>query len=413
MSGNSRELLPFPESFLKIPLEDLQGSFREMQKRAEKDASTIAKQIKTSSALDRGNIVAMLDSLDSKIRTAAQAQKHHIEKFRTRAEALRLTIKNSTSAEQDDSIMDVAEERDADKMESPTPSLYLDYLISDYLWRRGYFKSAEQFTHEQLRHLVDASKFQVCSRIVKELKDAQSCKGALKWCHRYRSKLRKMGSALELKLRLREFLDLVQNGQSLEAISYARKHVGPSASGPHMAAIQRAMSCLAFPPTKKDGEDDMEGSTPVSPASKIYPELFSPGVWENLANAFVTEFSRLFAIPGVESLRLMVCAGLTALKTHECGTNGNENVDCPSCSADFRRLSERLPSAPRLHSMIVCRISGEVLDENNPPLVLPNGNAYSKRALEEQAGGDPEGKVTCPRTKDRYSWASLTRAYVV
>ena len=39
----------------------------------------------------------------------------------------------------------------------------------------------------------------------------------------------------------------------------------------------------------------------------------------------------------------------------------------------FIKLSENLPSTHKTISSLICRISGEVMDEHNPPLMLPNG----------------------------------------
>jgi macrophage erythroblast attacher len=52
------------------------------------------------------------------------------------------------------------------------------------------------------------------------------------------------------------------------------------------------------------------------------------------------------------------------------------------------------------------------MDENNPPLVLPNGHAYSQHALQEQAAGN-SGHVTCPSTGLVCSIQALQAAYII
>jgi hypothetical protein len=44
----------------------------------------------------------------------------------------------------------------------------------------------------------------------------------------------------------------------------------------------------------------------------------------------------------------------------------------------MRQLAEKLPFSHHITSCIVCRISGAIMDENNPPMVLPNGHVYSQ-----------------------------------
>ena len=38
-----------------------------------------------------------------------------------------------------------------------------------------------------------------------------------------------------------------------------------------------------------------------------------------------------------------------------------------------------VPSTHKVVSSLICRISGEVMDEHNPPVSLPNGQVYSEK----------------------------------
>lgn len=55
---------------------------------------------------------------------------------------------------------------------------------------------------------------------------------------------------------------------------------------------------------------------------------------------------------------------------------------CPACSEVGSQLCSGLPFAYHPHSRLVCRVTQSVMDEHNPPLVLPNGRVYSKRGIE-------------------------------
>jgi len=52
------------------------------------------------------------------------------------------------------------------------------------------------------------------------------------------------------------------------------------------------------------------------------------------------------------------------------------------------------------------------LDENNQPMMLPNGYVYGEQALTSQAGQN-EGKVICPRTKEIYSFTDAEKVYIM
>lgn len=75
------------------------------------------------------------------------------------------------------------------------------------------------------------------------------------------------------------------------------------------------------------------------------------------------------------------------------------NPDDPLCHPEFLALARGLPLSKHIHSSWVCPISKALMDENNPPVVLPNGFVYSRAAMEEMAARNG-GKVTCVRTGD-------------
>jgi len=51
------------------------------------------------------------------------------------------------------------------------------------------------------------------------------------------------------------------------------------------------------------------------------------------------------------------------------------------------------------------------MDDDNPPMILPNGYAYSKNAMEAMAA-QQNGIVTCPRTKQNYKFEELKKAFI-
>merc|ERR1711991_532480 len=100
--------------------------------------------------------------------------------------------------------------------------------------------------------------------------------------------------------------------------------------------------------------------------------------------------------------------GLAALKTPMCYEDDDKNPNCPVCTKEGRILAKDLPFSHHTRSMLVCRITGETMNENNPPMLLPNGNVYSQNALSRMAVSN-EGKITCPRTGEEFSYTSLQR----
>ena len=51
----------------------------------------------------------------------------------------------------------------------------------------------------------------------------------------------------------------------------------------------------------------------------------------------------------------------------------------------FKKLAEGLPYAKHVHSRLVCAITKEIMNEHDPPVVLPNGIVYSKKAIQQNS----------------------------
>ena len=57
-------------------------------------------------------------------------------------------------------------------------------------------------------------------------------------------------------------------------------------------------------------------------------------------------------------------------------TPENRSSQCPVCDPLFKELAKDLPNAYHSSSNLICRITGEPINDDNPPMVLPNGYAY-------------------------------------
>ena len=56
-----------------------------------------------------------------------------------------------------------------------------------------------------------------------------------------------------------------------------------------------------------------------------------------------------------------------------------KNENCPVCDSDgLGVLAKEVPWSHHANSTLVCYITGKIMDENNPPMALPNGCVYSR-----------------------------------
>ena len=62
---------------------------------------------------------------------------------------------------------------------------------------------------------------------------------------------------------------------------------------------------------------------------------------------------------------------------HDHPEHPQRNIDCPTCAKDLSILAREVPFSHHVNSTLVCRISGEVMDDTNYPMTFPNGYVYS------------------------------------
>ena len=99
----------------------------------------------------------------------------------------------------------------------------LDRTILDYMLRQGYFTTARLFAQQKsITEFSDLPVFQEVRQIKESLSENRDCGPALIWCSNNRTKLGKVLSPLEFKLRMQEFINILhQKNDSMGAMKYA------------------------------------------------------------------------------------------------------------------------------------------------------------------------------------------------
>ncbi|CAH0517464.1 unnamed protein product [Peronospora belbahrii] len=86
---------------------------------------------------------------------------------------------------------------------------------------------------------------------------------------------------------------------------------------------------------------------------------------------------------------------------------------CPACSEVGSQLCKGLPFAYHPHSRLVCRVTQSLMDEHNPPLVLPNGRVYSKQGIELLTEQSTDGMIKCMDTHDVFALSDVKPVYIL
>lgn len=82
------------------------------------------------------------------------------------------------------------------------------------------------------------------------------------------------------------------------------------------------------------------------------------------------------------------------------------------CNEDLNQLARHLPNSHHVRSALRCKITGERIYEDNPLMVLPNGYAYSEKALLDMATKNND-IIICPRTQEKFHKDELVKAFIL
>jgi macrophage erythroblast attacher len=390
---------------LQVPLHHLSKQFRNSQKSQEQGANVALKALKdlsqrvsakerTGESVSADKVVAALDKIKAKLLEVREQVKISSADMQSTLESLtfRIAMRNGASLAQ--------ENRDSKRarpiQESSKERMLELAIISNHLLRTNRFDTFKVLCKEAncMYLLDDADIFHAHRDIHHALLVRHDADPALSWCSENRSMLKKRNSTFEFDLRLRQFCDIVQRGETKEAVMFARKYLAQSANDEKM---RKAMATLAFP----------RGTLMDTP----YRHLVSDECWTELAERFLKERSGALNLNSVSPLEIVVRLGLAVTRTQSCKPDGpGRAAGCPSCQPSLGKLALTIPRTLRERSTLVCRISGQIMED---PLVLPNGQAYSKAALEQMALQRGDGKVCCPLTHQEFYLKDAKRAFVL
>lgn len=380
------ESLKLEHQLIKVPFEHLKKAMRVSTRLVEKEvnavvagvADAIDKDMSKEEAVQRlTSLVSRLQGLKRKLDESNKGEQVQVQRCRARMDHLSM-LQGENGKEH----------------EAEWNNTRVQRILVDYMLRNSYYDTALKLAEmKNIQELVDVDIFFEARKVIEALRN-RDCTEALTWCSENKSKLKKSKSKFEFKLRLQEFIELVRAERMMDAIMYARKHLAAWGST-NMKELQQAMATLAF-----KSNTDCAG----------YKILFDMQQWDNLTQEFKQEFYKLYGMTHEPLLNIHLQAGLSALKTPFCYEEGCTKED-PLSQDIVRKLAEPLPFAKHIHSKLVCYITKEPMNDDNPPLVLPNGYVYSTKAMEQMAMRN-QGRIICPRTGAVCNFQDLSKAYI-
>lgn len=485
---------------LRVPFEQVNKSFRLYHKQLTKELGVITKTIanlyeeqQPAQRMDVDALIGKLGELTNRIQDLKHDAKQKVAEQQCdleiclrRAHYIKELEKTTPHLDPKKSSLSVDED-----LKTSTQSSIANRLIADYLLSRGLLGSSKIVQESKgVDYLVDHGLHSECQAILRDLR-AHDTSTALAWCAQNASRLRRLQSRLEFRLRLQEFIEFVRSHKQLEAIQYAQMFLTPLAMQREDKDVQRAdleeievaMGTLAFKLPEQSGQAH-------------YAKLFAVDRWSQLVEDFQKTFFEAYGIHDPSSLCIALYTGLSTLNTRTCQRNRDEytkaklarkhssldsseqdGVDlngedgaankkdaasaeafaknkktklstmssqsdqdlsqgdstcahgfkrsdkhladsaipvCPCCSELGSQLCTGVPFAYHPHSRVVCRVTHKVMDEHNPPRVLPNGHVYSQEGIEHLLKlNERSGMIKCVETQELFAVSEIKPVYIL
>ncbi|KAH7307051.1 hypothetical protein KP509_22G044000 [Ceratopteris richardii] len=382
---NPSDFLKLERQLMKVPFEIFSEIARARQRIIEKEmdnfvdsiAEATQKNMSETDALNHlGSLLSRLEELKMKIMENNSRQEMELEIIMKRLNHLQVL------------------QFGGKEIEAKWKQMHVDRILVDYMLKSDCFDAALKLAEgSDIQELVDVKIFLDAKRVIQGLRN-RNCSEALAWCAENESKLDNSQDSFEFKLRVQEIVEFLRNHQLEDAVNYAQEYLVPWGDQ-YKEDVEKVMVAFAFDNCAKCDSCKM---------------LFDLNKWDALIGKFKMEFMRLHGITQEPSLIYHLTAGFICLKTLGC-LDRECPIEDPLFEDDIRQLGARLPFWPHRRTKLVCYITKELMTLYNPPLILPNGYAYSKKALNEMASLN-NGEVTCPRTGFRCNLRELSVAHI-
>jgi macrophage erythroblast attacher len=385
--GYIDELKAIEHSTLKVPYETLNKLYRNVQKAIDRDCSSISQIV---SKLNDANPNDLINASNTAIEKLRAIKKRSMDLRNEERELLGLLKKRIEHLKDHDS---------SDQLISKSfKRLRLERMLIDYFLRTGFYETAQLLANQsEIQDMTNIDIFLVEKEIVDSLLNKETTK-CLAWCNENKSKLKKINSNLEFSLRQQEFIELVRSQRCVEAVHHARKHFNANAvNATQLIEVQKSMVLLAY----------VKSPDPAQ-------ELLNENRWNFLIELFKQDNYKIHQLPEQSSFIAVLQAGLSSMKTPTCykKVTAIKNLNCPVCHPTFNLIARPLPYAYCSNSKLICAYTGAQINENNVPMMLPNGYVYSYNALLKMLS-ENNGKIVCPRSQEVYEFNEALKVFIL
>jgi len=149
----------------------------------------------------------------------------------------------------------------------------------------------------------------------------------------------------------------------------------------------------------------------------ISKEFLNKEACLSFAKEFIIQSAEVESFNKNSDFESYLQSGIASLKTVFCSDmkfeiDGKQHNNlCPCCNNWIHECGKKVPSTPKHNSFLICRISGKQMNEDNPPVVLPNNHVYSNESIRKLVDRN-NGIITCPITGQKFTNKEVNKIYL-
>ncbi|KYQ93006.1 hypothetical protein DLAC_05611 [Tieghemostelium lacteum] len=276
----------------------------------------------------------------------------------------------------------------------------LNEIILQHLYRIGRFDVADLLQKE-----ADISNIRVGDDLKEKLISNQkiltileshgSLKEAIQWCRDKRDSLKKINSYLEFNLHRLQFILLLVEGQSMEALTYARVNLSEFSES-HLKEIQSLMGSFAY-----------VNRLSLSPYAYMFTQKAIDDQWQEIKIQFGKNASTIMGLAQESPLSVTLTVGMKALPTFLKLSTFSVLKDINGENLTFEiKVAEEY----NFHSIFACPVSREQSTKSNPPVMLQCGHLLCKNSTTRLIKGSST-KFKCPYCPVEQSLSNVKQIY--
>ncbi|EGR28956.1 hypothetical protein IMG5_166230 [Ichthyophthirius multifiliis] len=374
--------------FLKLPYEYAVKSLKKMIKQTEKEISSVLNsiiQLKKENNFEKKDVQYQIQQLIHRL----YQQKEKLNQDSN--EQLKIYQSCSQRVNHLNSINETKESQ------NQYHSTRNKRLLIEQLTRNKNIQIAKKLSQNlKLDNFCDMeiNIIQNANKIIDSLKN-QNIDIAFQWCLENKSKLEKLKSDFQFRLIQQKFIQFLKNDQIQNGRIYFQQH-SQQYKDNYISEIKKLFMCILF-----------NKNIDKYPQYQYY---FNEQRWNDLIEQFKSLYYKIYGLTSNSQLNTCLQAGISCLKVLNCQYEKFQCPDkCPICSPFISKLSENVPGTHKVISTLICRITNDVINEDNYALILNNNQVFSEKGVKLMI---QQKNNVCPITKKYVDWQDTRKIFL-